>query len=175
MVGYASTVTPRRLLIALICTQTALLGAWLAWRWQPERAVEMRFEAFCKAISDRKPSKLEKLIDPAYADRWGMDRTTALREGREILRHFFALTLTPHDITVTPAPAPREWVVRARLRLSGTGSPIASLAEGEVNRLEAPWEFTWRRTDWRPWNWRLTRLDHPGIDLSRRHSAWGLD
>jgi hypothetical protein len=172
MVGYASTMPLRRVLTVVVAAQMIVLGGWLIWRWQPDRAALSRFEALCEATADRKPRKMEKLIAADYADRWGMDRATALREARQILGQFFALTLEPVDTVVEPGPSPNERIIRARIRLGGTGTGIAELAKAEVNRLESPWVFTWRRTDWRPWNWQLVRLENPGIDLTRRYGDW---
>ena len=173
MVVYPSTVTRKPILPALALLLTAL-ALWLAWRWQPARAVEHRFERLLTAAADRKFDRLERLFDPAYADRWGMDRTTVLREGREVLRQFFALALVPDPDPpfVQQGPGPDQWTVRARIRVEGTGTPIAEFAKAEANRITADWSFTFRKADWKPWNWTLVRLDNPSLDLSRRPDGW---
>ena len=165
---------PRKPLLLLAAALAATISLWLAWRWQPDVAARHRFEALLRATEDRDFDDLEELFDPAYADRWGMDRTTVLREGREVLRQFFALSIAPDPAppAVRPGAGPRERVIETRLRIDGTGTPIAELAKSEVNRIDTAWVFTLRRADWKPWNWRLVRLDNPGIDLSRHIEGW---
>jgi len=155
--------------LALLALPAVVLG--LVWHWGAERQVRLHFAALCTAVSERDSGDMEALIDPAYADRWGMDRTTVLRESREVLRQFFALDVQAVDPAFERV-GPREYRVSSRLRISGTGTALAELAKQEANRIETPWVFTWKRPDWKPWHWQLTQLDNAGIDLSRHRGEW---
>lgn len=140
--------------------------AWVLyclWLWQPERQVLKHHEHFIKAAETRNWRRVEAFIDAGYSDRWGHDKAFVLRESREILRQFFALSIVSAvgscDVIGHAA------TVSATLKMAGTGTPIAEMAKNEVNALRAPFVFEWKRQSWKPWDWKLTRVDHPQLRL----------
>ena len=52
---------------------------------------------------------------------------------------------------------------RAVIKISGSGGGVAQLVMERVNTLSGPFTFAWRKASWKPWDWQLTRVDHPQL------------
>ena len=103
------------------------------------------------------------MIDPAYSDRWGYTRSTAIRDARQWIGQFFVLT-----VTVTPAGdqlTPDGGTVTERWSIDGTGTEGAMMVKDRVNALQSPFVFQWKHRSWKPWDWTLIRLDNPDLYL----------
>jgi hypothetical protein len=136
---------------------------WCLWLWQPERQVLKHNASLIRAFEKRDWNKVERLVDEKFSDRWGHDRERVIRESREILRQFFAIEIAQEDQgVVVPGETGR---VEARIRIKGSGSPIAQLAMQTVNSVQTPFRFEWRRKSWKPWDWQLVSVDNPQLDL----------
>jgi hypothetical protein len=134
------------------------------WLWQPERQLLLHQAHFRQAIEARNWSKLGKLIDPAYADRWGYTHETGLREAQRWLGQFFSLTITSAGQTDTLSPT--GGTVTERWQMDGKGLEAASLIVEHVNACEAPFVFQWKHGSWKPWDWTLVRIDNTALDLT---------
>ncbi len=148
-------------LASLVVVTIALRCLWL---WQPERQLLLHQAHLRGAIEARNWGRVEALIDPAYADRWGYTRESGIREARQWLGQFFALT-------VTAEPAGDQWTadggtVTERWSIDGTGAEGAEMVKENVNALHAPFVFQWRHGSWKPWDWTLVRVDNPELNLS---------
>jgi hypothetical protein len=133
------------------------------WLWQPERQLLLHQAHLRSAIERRDWGKVEELIDPGYADRWGYTRTTGVQEARRWLGQFFALT-------VTAEPGGDQWVanggtVTERWRIDGTGTEVTGMIKERVNSVQAPFVFQWKHGSWKPWDWTLVRVDNPQMEL----------
>lgn len=99
-----------------------------------------------------------------YSDRWGHDKAFVLAASREVFGQFFLLTVESRtdacDLEGDTA------TVRAPVRITGTGGPIAQYAIGKVNALREPFIFTWQHVGSKPWNWHLARIDHAELELT---------
>jgi hypothetical protein len=138
---------------------------WCLWLWQPERQVLRHNASLVRAFGKRDWKKAERLIDGKFADRWGHDRERVLRESREILRQFFAVEIAQESVTAFVDGG--MGCVRARIRIRGSGTPIAQLAMQTVNGVQAPFRFDWAQKSWKPWDWALVRVDNPQLELPR--------
>ncbi len=140
--------------------------AWVLyclWLWQPERQVRKHHEHFIKAAENRNWRRVDAFVGPRYSDRWGHDKAFLLRESREILRQFFALSIeSPVESCEVISDTA---TVSAKLKMAGTGTAIAEYAKNQVNALREPFVFEWKRQSWKPWDWALTRADHPQLQL----------
>jgi len=148
-------------LASLVVITFALRCVWL---WQPERQLLLHQAHLRAAVEARDWSKVESLIDPAYADRWGYTRTTAIRDARQWLGQFFALTIATE-------PGGDQWThdagtVTERWTMDGTGTAMSEMVKERVNALHAPFSFQWKHASWKPWDWTLTRVDNPDLALS---------
>jgi hypothetical protein len=54
---------------------------------------------------------------------------------------------------------------RARITLKGRGGPFADMAMGRLDELKQPFSFTWRQRSWKPWDWKLVRIDQPELEV----------
>ena len=134
------------------------------WLWQPERQLLLHQAHLRRAVEHRNWARVEALVDAGYSDRWGYTRSTAIRDARQWLGQFFVLT-------VTAAPAGDQLTagggtVTERWNIDGTGTEAAEMVKDRVNALQAPFVFQWRHGSWKPWDWTLTRVDNPALELS---------
>ena len=53
-----------------------------------------------------------------------------------------------------------------RWTIDGTGVAGAEMVKESVNELSAPFVFQWKHRTWKPWDWRLVRVDNPELNLS---------
>ena len=151
---------------AKLASAAFLFVAWTLyclWLWQPERQVLKHHEHFIKAAENRNWRRVEAFIDARYSDRWGHDKAFLLRESREILRQFFALSI---ESTVGSCEVIGDTAtVPATLKIAGTGTAITEYAKNEVNALREPFVFEWKRQSWKPWVWTLMRVDQPQLRM----------
>ena len=141
-------------------TAAALYAAWL---WQPARQVRLHTAHFLGAVERRKWDRVQSFVADNYSDRWGHDKEFVLRETREVFRQFLFLTIQSDP--APPVLAGPDATVSTPVKLAGDGSPIAQFAVEKVNTLRAPFIFTWHRASWRPWDWRLTRVEQPELEI----------
>lgn len=134
------------------------------WLWQPARQMELHQARLLDAAENKSWARFGDFIAPGYSDRWGHDKAFITRESREWLRQFFTLTILREGVSVE-IPGGTRGVVRARLRLERNGTPLAQMAQDEVNAVTEPWIFEWTRQSWKPWDWQLTRADNPRLDI----------
>jgi len=152
--------------IALAVAAGAFAWAlWLVWLWQPERQVRLHQKEFLQVVERRDARRLEKLLAPGYRDCWGQDRATMIDGCERIFGHFLFLTVDHRieDCTVDG----RMGIVRAPVKLRGTGSPIAEQAMTAVNALRQPFVFVWEKRSAAPWDWQLTRIEQPELQLQQ--------
>jgi hypothetical protein len=148
---------------AAACLGAVLLLLFCLRLWQPERQVLKHNEHLLKAASHRDWKRVAEFIDEKYGDRWGHDKTSALSDSREVLGQFFILDLTGESSDC--AADGGVGTVVCRLKMAGRGSPLAEAAMDEVNALKTPFTFQWTRQSWKPWDWKLTRVDNPQLNV----------
>jgi hypothetical protein len=134
------------------------------WLWQPERQLLLHQAHLRSAVEGREWSRVRDFIDPDYTDRWGYTRETGIAEAREWLGQFFALTVTAEP--VSDELTGDGGTVTERWKLDGTGTEVAAMVLEHVNGVEAPFVFQWRHGSWKPWDWRLARVDNAELNLS---------
>jgi hypothetical protein len=134
------------------------------WLWQPERQLLLHQAHFRRALERRDWGRVEALLDPGYADRWGYTRTTGVREARQWLGEFFVLTITAS--AAGDQITPNGGAVTERWTIDGTGAEGAEMVKDNVNELQAPFVFQWKHASWKPWDWTLVRVDNPELNLS---------
>jgi hypothetical protein len=66
------------------------------------------------------------------------------------------------EISSTEEVAP-NWEVRQKIVVKGIGGALGMYARDEVNRLKEPFTMRWRKRGWKPWDWELTRIEHPEL------------
>jgi len=141
-----------------------LVVALWCWRlWQPQRQVELHQRHFLDAIGDRRYAALSSFLAADFRDGAGHDKAWVLERAREVLPHFFALSVRESGMRVEFATSAERATatVRTRLRLQGAGDALAEMAKDAVNTHPEPFRFTWRKAGWQPWKWELSAAEHP--------------
>lgn len=143
----------------------ALFGLYLLWLWQPERQVRLHTSHFLKKVEQRNWEAARKFLANDYHDRWEHDAETAIGDAREAFRQFLFVTI--ENRTDSCEMAPGSATTRTVIKISGQGGPVAQLVMERVNTLHGPFTFDWRQASWKPWDWQLTKVDHPDLNTER--------
>ncbi len=154
------SVSRRTLAVVPVLLAAFTLG-WALWEFQPRRQLEKAFARFVEAGERRDWKTASTFLAPNYKDCWGMTREQAISTASEWLGSFFVLEITTEPMTVSAQD--RLATVRTRPRISGNGNAIAQIVMNHVNAQTDEMTFSWRRDSWKPWDWKLTSVDHPGL------------
>ncbi len=155
---------------AVIC---ALVAARCIWLWQPERQVLLHQKHFLYAVEERKWKKIDAFLAEDFRDRFDHDKAWVIKESREVLRQFFALTVLETDPShAFSLPERTAATITTMLRIEGNGTPIAEFAKDAVNTSNQPFTFVWKQQSWKPWDWQLTSVDHPLMERARGRGEW---
>jgi hypothetical protein len=160
------------MMAALASLAVVTIALRCLWLWQPERQLLLHQAHLRSAIERRDWGRIATMFDPAYADRWGYTRPTALRDGRQWLGQFFALKVAAQP--VADQLSPDGGTVTERWALDGTGTALAGMVEDRVNAIHEPFVFQWKHGSWKPWDWTLVRVDNPELDLAAPADLGGL-
>lgn len=139
------------------------LAVYLFWLWQPERQVRLHTTHFLKKVERRNWDSAAAFVADDYSDRWGHNKTNGLADAREVFRQFIFLTIETRidSCTVTGPNA----TARVTLKLQGNGGPFAQLITERLNALQQPFDFTWKKGSWKPWDWQLSHVDQSELQL----------
>lgn len=148
--------------ILLAVVAILALGA-LAWHWSPRRQVELHQRTLLRAVENHDWKKFGGLLAADYRDRWGHRREVILGRLPSAFQDFFACgVLQEFPLIETTGGDAR---VTARARFVGSGGPVAQFLITRSAELRQPFTFSWRRAGWLPWNWELTAVDQPEIEV----------
>ncbi len=153
---------------AVLLTVSVLVVASVGYGFYalaPDRQLDRAQIRLVSAVEGRDWKAVESIMADDYRDAWGFDRAKAIELGSELLRHFFVLGIESEGTTLEITD--NSGTVRSVIRLSGNGTAIAQAVLAEANLLEAPFEFTWRRVSWKPWDWRLMSVNQPEVPVAR--------
>ena len=148
----------------ILAAAAVLIALRCFWLWQPERQVMLHQQHFLEAAQDRDWAKYYGFFDDGFRMPMGQDKAWTLEQSRTVLGQFITLKISAPDTTVTLEGTTAH--VSAVIRVDGSGSELAQAAMTAVNESKAPFEFTWKRASWKPWDWRLTAADHPLMHVS---------
>jgi len=138
------------------------LALWLAWFCQPERQVRRHTGLLLKAVERRNWEKVKNLIADGYGDRWQHDKSVVAETLPQVFGQFLFLNIE-HETTAVEVQGGAGHTV-TRVKMSGSGGPLAQMVIEKVNNLSEPFTFSWsQRSGW-PWDWELTRVDHPSFN-----------
>lgn len=138
----------------------ALAAAWL---WQPERQVRRQTGHLLRAVEKRDWDQMQEFLADNYADRWGHDKEFVRREMREVFRQF--LFLTVQNETLSCQIEGPIGTTQTCVKILGSGGPVAQMVIEKVNELREPFTFSWAKQSWKPWDWRLIRIEQAELNL----------
>jgi len=147
--------------IILGSAAVALLLATL--HWLPGRQVRLHQKNLLRAVEDRKWVTVGGFISANYKDPWGQTKPKILKHLPQIFADFLALGVIPEEEILFRDD--RNLVVQERIRIVGSGGPIAQFVMQESENLTAPFSFKWRKESWMPWDWALVEVTQPQADL----------
>ena len=140
-----------------------VLAGFLAWNWQPEKQAGIQTAHFLQAVERRNWEKVRAYLATNYTDRWGHDQALALEAAEQVFQQFLFLKVE-HEI-VSQAANRATGETRARVKISGSGGALAQIAMERVNGLREPFLFSWKRQSWKPWDWQITRIEQPELEI----------
>ena len=140
------------------------VAIFLALLWQPARQVRLHQEHFLRAVGKRNWADVGQFIGADYHDRWGHDKENVIAQAGQVFGQFLFCEFQSEERSL--ALADGTGTVLARLTLGGTGGPVAEYAKQRVNTLTEPFTFKWVRRSWKPWDWELTEVDQPQLEVS---------
>ena len=148
-----------------IIVLAALLGLALyaAWLWRPERQVRLHTAHLLKAVEGRQWKKVDSFVADNYSDRWSHDKGFVLRASTEVFGQFLFLSIQGQTLQCDISGS--TGLTRDTIKITGSGGPVAQIVMETVNRIRAPFVFTWERKSWKPWDWRLIRIDQPELEI----------
>ncbi len=153
----------RRHFVSIIAVAALACAVRLLWLWQPEQQVRRHTEKLIAAVEDKDWKRLAEITADDYSDRWGHDKNAVVARSREVFSQFFAIEIEASGLVV--AESDGVGTASARLALRGSGGPLAQLAIERAATLRAPFVFTWRLRSGKPWDWVLTRIEQPELEL----------
>jgi hypothetical protein len=130
---------------------------------QPLRQVRRHNKKLIDAVESKDWKELSELMADDYSDHWGHDKATVIERSRTVFSQFFVIEVTAIEPEVEEADGFGK--VRARMKLSGRGSPAAEMAIEKVAALQQPFVFEWRQASWKPWHWVLVHVDQPELEI----------
>lgn len=139
------------------------LAIYSVWLWQPERQIRLHTNHLLTAAENHSVSKMQSLIADSYTDRWKHDKEFAIRESNEVFRQFIFVTIQRQILSCEISG--NTATVRATLKVSGSGSPVAEAVTERINALREPCVFTWQHMSGKPWDWKLIRFEQPELQI----------
>ncbi len=151
----------------VLATAALVVLLWFGWHflfvWTPENVVAARQEKFFKSLSSKKWDRCGRYLSEDYRDRWNFNRDDALLALRDVGSQFFFLQVQGSEFEFHPGISAREARAHRRVKIEGTGGPLAQVIMSHANRVQEPFVFHWRKESWWPTTWRITRIENAGI------------
>ncbi len=154
----------RLLFVWVLCTAAVIATGLLS----PTRGVQRRWEALTSACESHDQDKLNTLLADDYGDAWGLTKSDFVKLANGVFRQFLVAGISRDQPVLTLADDGTA-TTSAVIRVQGQGSPLAEAVVNGTAQLNTPTVFHWRRMSWKPWDWRLTRVENSGLkqDLKR--------
>jgi hypothetical protein len=138
-------------------------GLYLFRLWQPQRQIELHNAHLLARVEAHDWKAVGEFIGVTYLDRWGNNRALLLERLPQVFRALGKTQIESSEIAVR-----REeglGYLRARIQVHGTGE-YADYIQTRVNSLQEPFEFEWQHGATWPWDWKLTAVRNPGLEIS---------
>lgn len=142
------------------------LAAFYLWFFQSERMLWRSWDGLIGCVQSRQAGTLRGYLAEDYADRWGYDRESLVREARFAFQEFDRLVLTVKETEMT-RDGDRA-TITARMVIDPQGTARAQASRDRINALAEPFRFEWRREPGFPGAWKLVSFDQPELQIQ----AW---
>lgn len=132
---------------------------FLLWFLQPERQLENSQNRFLNAVQGKNWEAAGEMMAQDYLDQWEYDKARALEDSQVAFSQFVLLKVERKIVSADVSGHLGK--ASALIKLNGRGGPFAELITTRINGLREPFVFHWRQENWKPWSWKLTRIEHP--------------
>lgn len=153
-----------KFLIKLALVAIVAMGVWMLVPYfsSLEAQARKQHERLFSFASGRNWKEAKTLLASDYADAWGNNAEQAIEIAGEVLQGFIVLDLQMEPTEITTEA--ERVKISCNVRISGSGAGFSQQVMTEVNRLEKPWTFTWRKDGSKPSDWRLIKVEHPELN-----------
>ena len=140
-----------------------IVGIYLFQLWQPDRQVHLHSVHLVAALEQKDWPTFEDFLALEYQDQWGHDRELALSRLRQVLHYARNLHIEAQQTIASGSGSEGRW--SARIRIEADDNEIAAMIKSRVNVIEEPFELSWRRQSWKPWDWKLVRVTNAALEV----------
>jgi len=138
--------------------------------WRPSWHCQRQQSALIEAIEDNNEKQLQQIISRDYRDRWDFNREGIILTIRDVRSQFVSMSVTPREQRFSRSG--KKAVFESRFFLDGiVKGPGGAGARQQINQLEDPMVFTWRRTGFLPSSWQLVQIENAAIP----DDIWGYE
>ena len=106
---------------------------------------------------------MAEFLSSDYHDQWGHDRTQVLERAREVFRFLRDLRIHSSRVIVTIDGRNAYW--KSKIDISAKEGEFSEAIRRRVNSLTDHFILEWRRASGKPWDWKLTRVSNPGLEI----------
>lgn len=136
-----------------------LLMVGLPWL-SPGKGVERAYEKLISGVMENDFEDVTLVIDADYRDAWDLNRAEAITLAQELRRHFIICGIESSEPKLTLLNGKHSATMAARIQFQGTGDPVAQALVQYSAQTRSPTTFTFVRHSWKPWDWKLSRIDN---------------
>ena len=154
----------RRWILRLLALAVLVGLAVFFWPFLQSRQaqVEAQQQRFIKAVEQRNWALVKELMDPNYEDQWKLHRDKSLSLAHELLSGFLILNL---DWNSQGTKVDGDQIqAQGAIKMSGSGAGLSSEIINNAGQIHQPWTFVWRKTGWKPSDWRLVSISNPELE-----------
>lgn len=135
----------------------------VALQMRPGRQIAKRQASLLQGIERRSPARIQRLLAKDYRDRWGFTSEQIVESIVDAGSQFMTLVVTPEGQEVAFGED-GEATVSTKLILSGNPvGPIGNEVTRQINQLQEPFVFVWKKQSFLPSSWRLVRVDNAAL------------
>ncbi len=138
-------------------------GGILAWHWSPSRQTRLHQAHLFTALENRDWKSAASFLSPQYRDRWNQTKPRLLTRLPQAFQDFLACGILAEERSL--ARHGSAVLIQSRVRIVGSGGPIAQFLINQSETLTEPFTLTWQQASWRPWDWALTSADQPQLEI----------
>lgn len=106
-----------------------------------------------------------ELLADNYSDRWGNDKANAVERAGQVFGQFLVVNFRIDPPGGETVSVDGKW--SARLLLEGRGGPLGEFAIQRLAEMRDPFVFSWEQRSWKPWDWQLTRVEQPELEIPK--------
>ncbi len=152
----------RKILLSSSVVVVVGLIALAIWNSRASAMLERRQASLIEGIEKASPGRIQRLVAPGYADRWGFSRedlVTAIVDGGS---QFLVLEVgAEHPILSIEG---RRATYESALSFEGKPiGPAGIEVMRRLNQLKEPFVFVWEKQSFLPSSWRLVEVRNAGL------------